>query len=162
MANFGNETIEASTGQLSNNILGTGFAANQDGNIESMTAYITPTGSRLVKYAIYDTSDNLLGQTQEITAGSGAGWYTASFTVPVAVTNTTTYRLVAWANGSFQCTIARASETGVGRFRGLTYTANFPDPGGTTTNNFRYSIYATYAAAGGATNPGYISPFGWK
>lgn len=145
MDTFGNTTVEGATGQLSNNILGTGFPATKNGEIESISAYLNPTGgARLVKFAMYDTSDNLIAQTVEITASSGAGWYTAPFATPVPVTNGVTYRLLAWANGSFQCTIARTSQTGVGRLRAMTYGASFPDPGGTSANNFRYSIYATY------------------
>lgn len=142
---IGNDTVEASTGTLSNNILGTGFAAPQDGYIRSITAYLNPTGTtRVATYAVYDTSDNLIAQTEEIVLGSGSGWYTANFSAPVQVTNGVTYRLVAWADGSFAVTIARASQTGVGRFQALTYTGTYPDPASTTTNNFRYSIYATY------------------
>lgn len=147
MAIFGNDTIEASTGQLSGNILGLITTSGAAGFIESISAYLTPTGTRLVKFAIYDAAtDALIAQTEQISISGGAGWRTAYFTTPPAINASTSYYLVGWANGSFQCTIARASATGAGRFRGIAYSANFPDPSGTSNNPFRYSIFATYLA----------------
>lgn len=145
---FGNTNVEASTGQLSNNILGLVATSGGAGDIESISAFLAPTGTRNVKYALYRASDDsLVAQTQEIQVSGTADWFTADFASPVAVDASTSYYILAWADGSFQCTIARASQNSAGRFRGITYTTNFPDPSGTSNNNFIYSIFATYADA---------------
>ena len=163
----GNTDIEASTGQLSGNILGNLITPTETGVIESISAYLVPTGTRNVVFGIYDASDDsLLGTTQPI-AISGSGWFTGVFDTPVNVTASSNYYILANADGSFQCTIARAAETGAGRFVANAYTGAMPDPSGTANNNFRYSIFARYkfdveasTASGDASNadPPNLSP----
>lgn len=149
MANFGNESIEASAGQLSGNILGLVATSGDAGNIESLTAYLTPSGTRNVVMAIYDaTDDSLVGTTNPISI-STTGWHTAEFPSPVAVEASHTYYLLANADGAFQCTMARAAQASGGRFTTHAYDGTMPDPSGTGNNNFRYSIYATYEEAAG-------------
>lgn len=143
---FGNKNVEASTGQMSGNILGSVSTSYQAGKIASITAYLAPTGTtRKAKFALYKASDDsLVGQTQEITLNAGTGWYTATFTTPVDVLAATNYYIVGWADGSSQVTIARSALTNGGRLLTTAYAANFPNPSGTANNNFKYSIYATY------------------
>lgn len=145
MATLGNTTIEASTGQLSQNILGQVSVLSEDAKVSSISAYLNSNNSaRVAKFALYSaTSGSLLAQTQAISLPTGAQWHTANFAVPVVLTPDT-YYILGWADGSSAVTIARTAATGAGRSRALTYAANFPDPHGTSTNNFRYSIYATY------------------
>lgn len=155
---FGNTTQEASSGQLSGNMLGLVATSGSAGNIESITVYLTPSGTRNIVCGLYRQSDDaLIGTTTPGTAGAGAGWYTFTFPSPVAVAAATDYYIMTNSDGSFQCTIARASESSAGRFASKTYDGTLPDPSGTSNNNFRYSIYATYEAASGGSRRVIIS-----
>jgi len=152
MANFGNESIEASTGQLSNSMLGLVSSATATGKIESITAYLAPTGTRLVKYALYEASDDsLLGITAEISVSS-TGWHKADFSTSVDVNSASSYYIMAISDGSFAITIARASSATAGRYKAQAYGDGFPDPSATSNNNFVYSIYATYEESAPDTN----------
>lgn len=148
MATFGNTTVYGATGQLSDNILGTGPVPATAGDIASISAYLNSNNAaRKAKFAIYKASDDsLVAQTDEITLPTGAQWHTANFASPVSLP-AGDYYILAWADGSFAVTIAREAASGAGRFRAIAYTGSFPNPSGTTNNNFRYSIYATYADA---------------
>lgn len=142
---MGNTSAQTSTGQLSNNILGAVAIAPISGSLVSMSAYLTPTGTRNVRFGVYRASDDaLIGTTAETSISGAAGWYTFNLTSSVSVTAGSTYYLLGVADGSTQCTIARDAETGGGRFLAYTYAA-LPDPSGTAGNNFRYSVYASYA-----------------
>lgn len=140
---FGNTAIEASTGQLSGNILGNVSTPSAHGHIESITAYLAPTGTRNVVYGLYDAAtDALLGTTTPISI-STTDWHTGTFSTPIKVSSQKSYYILANTDGSFQCTIARASASSAGRFVAKAYDGTMPDPSGTANNNFRYSIYAT-------------------
>src|SRR5690606_40729292 len=66
------------------------ISSGDAGDIESITAYLTPSGTRAVKFALYHAgTDALVGQTEEISVSGSAGWFTANFTTPVAVAAST-------------------------------------------------------------------------
>lgn len=68
---------------------------NSSGNftVRSMRAYCSKITNDLGRLAIYDTSGNLLGETEDFVGAGALRWYEANLITPVAVTNATDYYL---------------------------------------------------------------------
>lgn len=112
-------------------------------------------GNVTVTYGVYKQSDNtkvLNTNVYEDTnfAGSSTGWYSIPATGSAVAS--TSYWLYEWGtnNGSTSDTDIYYDTGGNGVNKTLSYGGSWPDPlTGTTTDNLKYSIYATYTASGG-------------
>jgi hypothetical protein len=147
---FGNNTILGSTANLEHWILGAQYTTPAGGpyNLTKITAYLLEAdATRLIKFAVYDSSNNLIAQTEERSIpASSAAWYDFDFTEPFPVLNgATDYILVGWAGAGLGALNAYygAGTTNQGHYRNLDYAANFPDPGGFLEYNYQYSYYGT-------------------
>ena len=147
---FGYETQGASPVGLANEIRGTAYLNEVGaGNVDSISAYINGWGSsELLKYAIYDNSDDLVGVTVEGSAGAGAGFIELAASGSFGVSDDTTYHLDAWADSAMD--VYYDSESVDRHYKGSAYNGTYPDPfdGSSGTNSYRYSIFCTFAAGG--------------
>ncbi len=153
-ATFGNETIESTNTSLQNNIYGSQYTMGSiSGTADNISWYVNDRGGTAgnkSKGAVYDTSDNLIGSSDEVTPGSdGAGWQEASAATAFALSASTDYILVAWANfgSNIRFKFIGATQT---RWRNLaedydTASGAYPDPGGlTTSSTLDASIHVDY------------------
>jgi hypothetical protein len=145
----GNTTIFGST-STSANRRAMPFTMPEDGTIETVTMYHAGGSGGLI-LGVYDgasTPQNRLGVTNSTTINSGAGWQTINLQSPVFVAGGSTVWL-AWV---YQSNPGIAYQTGSpGRYQSsATWSGGMPDPFGSGSQaNYLYSIYATYAPAGG-------------
>ena len=162
---FGYTTAGASLTLLENSIKGSRFTATENGTGSSMSWYmLKAAASTVAKANIYSSPDSTPnpitnGSTNEATlTPSTSSWETASFTSAPSFVVSTEYLLVAWAPsvvGSQQIYYDVGS-AGQGTASSLTY-GTWPDPLVETDDTNKYSIYATYTAAGGASTPSITS-----
>jgi hypothetical protein len=126
------------------------FTMPENGNICSVTMYHAGGSGGLI-LGVYDgegTPQNRLGVTNSTTINSSAGWQTIDLTSPAYVAGGSTVWL-AWV---YQSNPGIRYQTGSpGRYQSSdTWSGGMPDPFGTGSQaNYLYSIYATYAPAGG-------------
>lgn len=152
MPNIGTQTIGPTPRQVNATARGISVTMAEDGTLSSITAYLddSVTGDTFGA-AIYDSAGNRLQTSTTRTDISTAGWYTfTGFTQ--ALTNGSSYYLVAGSGDS----VGNANayyDTGTGYAVTISGTITWP-----ATNDFpansdarQYSIYATYATAGGST-----------
>lgn len=151
-ATFGYTGTGASTANLDSKIRGSAFSLSENGDVTSMTAYLTKVGggASSINVAIYTDAEVLVQGGTAITSNPATGAQT--FTIASSLT-AATYDLVAWANGNLFATHGMAYDTGAGHeiyYNGSAYgsfPASFtPNVDGTGA---RYSIYATYTADAG-------------
>ena len=147
--NFGYTTIGSSTYSIEDTIYGSQFATPTYGvTAQSITAYITVSSAHNVKAAIYTSSGALVASSSDvpITAATD-GWVTFTLTNPTALTASTNYVLVVWANnptGSDTATVSRDSLSGGSRVVTLTY-GTWPNSVTFTTGNYEASLYCNYS-----------------
>jgi nitrogen fixation-related uncharacterized protein len=148
-ATFGNTETGTSRRNTENTIVGSIFTLTENGEAQSITAYIGMTvSSKNMKCAIYRHSDlSLVAQTEEKAPAVATTWVTFNFINKPILTANTEYLLVAWSysgsgNAYLYCT---TGTTGQGCYRSQTYGANFPDPLPSPTYETRsYCIYCIY------------------
>ena len=128
------------------------FTLAEDGTISSITAYLRLTSTAKYKFAIYDSSKNLLAVTEEGTASDNtARWYTLSLATPLSL-SAGDYYLAAhtsWYNASGVIAYD-AGFTGKDTGYDTTlYSSGFPDPAAFNSSSTvrQYSIYATYTTS---------------
>ncbi len=144
---FGYETEGGSTKRIIDTISGSWFNLDEPADISEITSYIEYSGpaTQYYKNAIYDKSDASLEGVSEETSGYDPGmsyiskWITHTISLTIS---TGDYYLVGWADGGF-LNLYYDSSTDKGSYQDKTYN-NFPDPWSPTTENKKYSIYATY------------------
>jgi len=154
--NFGYETRGGSSASIKNGIRGYRSTCTYGGNAKSITVWLrVTTASKRVRCAIYDTSYNLIAQTEERTIPAGTNnWQTFNFAAPYPQLSAgTDYWLVAWgqsASGVLEI-YYDSGPSGVGLYTGRTYSsAGFPSSlTSPTIQSRRYSIYCTYEYVGG-------------
>ncbi|NIM13446.1 MAG: PKD domain-containing protein [Candidatus Aminicenantes bacterium] len=145
----GNTTVFGST-SVSANRRAMPFTMPENGNICSVTIYHAGGSGGLI-LGVYDgegAPQNRLGVTNATTINSSAGWQTINLTSPAYVAGGSTVWL-AWV---FQSNPGIRYQTGSpGRFQSSdTWSGGMPDPFGSGSQaSYLYSIYATYAPAGG-------------
>lgn len=78
-----------------------------------------------MKYAIYDSSNNLLGQTEEITISDGYSWQSANLETPVNITKGSQYVFaVWWETGSINLYLKNITD--ITGYKSLEYTGDYP------------------------------------
>src|SRR3990172_5903752 len=154
---FGYESIGASNASIEDVIRGTVYSITESGDITKLTVAIDNDNTvHELKGAIYLRSDDSLkGVTNETTNVDAVGpftWLDLSFGSPVAV-SATNYALVAWSNTELGIFVIAYDAVSVDRYGKASTYGTFPDPfdGTSGTASFKYSIYATYTAAGGGS-----------
>jgi vibriolysin len=126
------------------------FTMPENGNICSVTMYHAGGSGGLI-LGVYDgmgAPQNRLGVTPTTTINSSAGWQTINLTSPAYVAGGSTVWL-AWV---YQSNPGIRYQTGSpGRFQSSQgWSGGMPDPFGSgSQTSYIYSIYATYAPAGG-------------
>jgi hypothetical protein len=140
-------------GSITRYITGGYYEATESGTVTKITARIAPwdTNDR-VSGAIYKESDNsLVGEFDEITPPSSFNWNDLTADGEINIT-AQDYWLLLWGNreGSIDhnegCALQYDS-TGDGGTRTDSNYATWPDPITLTSQNRKYSIYATYTEA---------------
>jgi len=144
---FGYTNVGASTASIENRIWVFDATAPSSGDAIKITAYIhkTSTGTHNYKFAIYNSSKNLLEETTEYsTSTAETSWITLNLITKEPLTGSNVYKLCAWGN-SASLALEIHYDTGTGAsYRDLTYLPNYPNPLGATTNIARnLSIYCT-------------------
>lgn len=141
-----------------NGVWATNYTAPATGTVQNITAYINVGGShgsqvgKHFKFAIYDSSRNLLGQTNEWTISlldTYPDWYTLSMVTPQAITSGQVYFLGVWGesipSGSLS-SYGTSNTSFTTILNSSTYGANFPNPLGIgSTLHYHQSIYANYS-----------------
>lgn len=163
MATFGSTaTTTATTNDIATEsfnsciVVGGSFTLSEDGRVSSIQAYTGGTNSETgvsVKYAIYNSSRNLLCQTESSSYDiSGNQWVIRSLTEPYNLT-AGTYWLCGIGNGlemedSGSTLYIYANNTGgSGRYQTMgSGDFSFPDTFNGSTDALLYDIYATYTA----------------
>ncbi|MGQ9725831.1 MAG: hypothetical protein ACUVQL_01730 [Candidatus Bathycorpusculaceae bacterium] len=148
-ATFGNTATGTSRRNTENYIVGSIFTLTENGEAQSITAYIGMTVSpKNMKCAIYRYSDlSLVAQTEEKAPAVATAWVTFNFINKPILTANTEYLLVAWSywgagSAYLYYTPGTANQ---GCYRSQPYEANFPDPLPPVTYEARsYCIYCTY------------------
>ncbi|MEM3759906.1 MAG: hypothetical protein QXZ02_02190 [Candidatus Bathyarchaeia archaeon] len=146
---FGNTGIGTSSRNTENAIVGSVFTLTENGEAQSITAYIGMTvSSKNMKCAIYRYNDlSLVAQTEEKTVNVATGWVTFNFINKPILTANTQYLLVAWSySGTGNAYLYYTTgTTNQGCYRSQTYGTNFPNPLPSPTYEARaYCIYCTY------------------
>jgi hypothetical protein len=95
---------------------------------------------------IYDNSGNYLGASDVLENGvtTTVGYVDFTFTTPVAVTSSSTYRAYAWADaaGTGDLYLAYEDETSAGRGFAATW-PTYPDPESSSVHNRNYAVEVT-------------------
>ncbi len=147
---FGDQNPESNTASIEDNIRGSSFIASQTGTLQSISACVqTSTKAENMKASIYDSSYNLIAQTQEVSVPKNTnGWVTFNFGTAPSVTVGTSYFLVAWSqssSGNGYIYYSTSGSANQGYSQAQTYASNWPNPlSGGSLNNYKYSIYANY------------------
>lgn len=129
-----------------NRIRGSYKTATEDGDVTSISFYTSDwTAGNKIKCALYESSNNKLGETEELTTGQvGGGWVTFNFASPISITNGTAYSIVVFieTDGKYYY------DGGVGN-NGVIGTGTYPTfPASLSLSTTEYSVYATYTAVG--------------
>ncbi|MGQ9530342.1 MAG: hypothetical protein ACUVTC_02775 [Candidatus Bathycorpusculaceae bacterium] len=148
-ATFGNTATGTFRRNIESYIVGSIFTLTENGEAQSITAYIEMTvSSKNMKCAIYRYSDlSLVAQTEEKAPAVATTWVTFNFINKPILTANTEYLLVAWSywgagSAYLYYTPGTANQ---GCYRSQPYEANFPDPLPPVTYEARsYCIYCTY------------------
>jgi len=156
---FGYETVGASYSDANNKIMGSVFTISESGAAESITAYISETGTRTYRFGIYKHDDSsFIGETESTTpsATTSAKWHTLNFYDPKpSLTANTEYVLVVKVHKyGGRYFYYDSGETNQGHYQSISWTngePDWPNPASFTHNNNKYSIYCTYTAEAGAT-----------
>lgn len=153
MPNLGRETIGATAQNFENYMLGNPVTMPEDGNVESITAYIAESSTNNeheIKGVLYDSSGNVLGETSAAaTATTTPSWLTFTFSSPVAVLASTDL-VVAVAAGGGSGIVSCYRDTGSsgdGRQASIPAFPTIPNPTTLSQNTYQLSIYLTYTAA---------------
>jgi len=123
-----------------------------DGVADSMSAYVRMTigsGKAKIKMALYDTSANLIGETDEIEPTVGtAAWVTATFSAPKpSLTAGVLYQLVVITDNilvQIGVTGRQLKPPYWNRHDHIAYEDAFEDPATWADSNASLSIYCTY------------------
>lgn len=156
--NFGYQTIGSAGGSsLTNSITGSKYNCPIGARLQSMWVYLTSyvSGSK-VKCAIYDSSLNIVAETEEISTGLTVGaWNPFDVESQVDIT-AGDYWLVAWASGTAAMPYDDG-DTNQGAIDSDTYGDGiWPDPLSPTYYDRKYSIYCRYEERGGPPRRGNI------
>jgi len=147
---FGYESIGATIAGIGDDIVGSEFSLAESGKITSMSLFIYDNfGSfgNAYKMGIYDTSGNFQAESEAGTVPSNfyQDWVTNNFTTPYSINNGN-WVLVAFSNNGGWGMKYDSGETGQG-YRDIDGTwSTFDDPATFTSEDRKYSIYATYTA----------------
>ena len=127
---------------------GTMFNPGISGVAISMSAYISDNGEGF-KMGLYDSDDNLVGNTTEVDALAALSWVTANFTSDPNVSSNTYYRAVVWSDENM--TLRGDASGGKQVFEAIAYGNPWPDPASWTEAGTSriYSIYTTYTPTAG-------------
>ncbi len=154
---FGNEHAGSSVRACANRIVASNTdAAPTDGTMTYMHLYMSSgSGSHdaIVKGAVYDSSLNLVGYTEEGTVDhtSDPEWVVMAFVGTPAITNGQTYYFAVWSSNYGQIQYDAGSDHTYNHYeRSLTY-GTWPDPGGLSLAAYdrQSSIYVDYTTGGG-------------
>jgi hypothetical protein len=158
---FGINTTSTSVYSAGNNtIVGSAFVAGTNGNVTSMTVYGKKNAGTsinlsvgLYQWVADNNAGNLLGSTYEtIVTSTSLAWYTLNVKANIPIVAGTKYFILAYVgNGTgaspvFNCYRSQPSgwKTCVYKTSAGTY-PTFPSPlTGESTNDFQFSMYATY------------------
>jgi hypothetical protein len=160
MANFGYESIGPSWRNISsvNGFAGTVFTLAEAGTISSITCYMgQDSGSGDYLFAIYKADETLVGVTTPAAITNAYDWRTQNLSTPYSAA-AGDYVLGVWTTGTavfskYDTTVnVHWTDTTPGTWS----TLNNPFDGSTAATG-KISIYATYAAGGGATNVVYMT-----
>ncbi|MDI6691534.1 MAG: hypothetical protein QME50_06720 [Candidatus Bathyarchaeota archaeon] len=148
-ATFGNTATGTARRNTENTIVGSIFTLTENGEAQSITAYIGMTvSSKKMKCAIYRYSDlSLIAQTEEKAPAVATTWVTFNFINKPILTANTQYLLVAWSSsgGGYAYLYYTTGTTNKGCYRFQPYGTNFPDPLPSPRYEARsYCIYCTY------------------
>lgn len=129
------------------------YALSEAGTVASITACVNVyAGTAKFKWALFDTSNNKIAQTNEVTRSSTPyDWLSSNLTAP-SVLSAGNYYL--WAKGDPDGSdgVASDSASNISRYESMAYASAFPativSP---TTSDKKMSIYATYTASGGSS-----------
>lgn len=152
---FGKTAIGASNDYWNlGSTIKTDFTLSSDGaTIVNMTGYFSASPTVNLRMCIYDSSDNLLGTTVNVSV-STLGWYTANLN-DTLVLDSGTYGLACFAENTFYMyfdTVTNALERSYGS--GLMQP---PNPFSSTGSyNEEMSIYATYTTETATHTPDYV------
>jgi len=100
MATFGNETVTTAQWSIEDVIRGGIFTTGDEYTqlqADSISAYLYDTASVARKAALYDSSKNLVGGTEEVTSQGSPSWIVFSFEDPKPILDpSTNYYIVVW------------------------------------------------------------------
>lgn len=167
MATIGNTSEFANydwtwEGSGSDSVRGIQVTMPEDGTADSITAFVTTNdAARTVVYSLFDGSGNLLGQSSESAGSHAAG---EELTLALAeesagsldiTSGTTLYICVSFSAGSGAGAVANDGSSNVAY--GGDNQSTYPDIGGPivfgSADQPDYSIYLTYTASGGGSDP---------
>lgn len=152
MATFGNTSdtflsnLSASEGRVHSTGVQT-YSPATSGLAQSITAWLTSTGSARAKFALYNGTA-LLAQTAEVTITT-SGWYTANLTAPLTVSTGINYALAMILTRDSGSAAFRYNKNGVGAngYREESTYPIFTNPASWTImglGNIEFLIYCTY------------------
>lgn len=163
---FGYTTIgTAGTSSIENNITGSIFLMGSlSGTVDSITVYSNPssTASRTYAVAMYFAQGLALvanSPSGTLTPTTGAAWRTHTYATKPIVTANVNYIIAQWGSNGIGTHVIfyDAGTTGQGKKDLATFSTTWPDPMVvSTTNNNKYSIYATYLQNNDQDNDGVI------
>jgi len=143
---FGYETKGSAAITVEDYIRGSKFWVFGEGELNNITVYLyVTTKAHDVKCAIYNSTFNLLGETETLPVPLETNsWVTFSFASVVWLPQNAYYWLLVWADGTAGDVVAYYDGGGVGLYKSASFGDwQTPLTGYTLTSN-KFSIYGTY------------------
>lgn len=155
---FGYNTVGGSTVDLNEVIKASTYTMNDEsGTADSVSVYLTGfTAGKKVKVALYDSGDNLLATSDELTGDGGTGWKTFNIATAPELTALATYTIAIMGDATGGYGMLNKDTGGNNKYywKATTYGA-FPNPfnGDTGTGTDVISAYVTYTVGGAGGDP---------
>ena len=148
---FGENQTGATDRDINDYIWGSKYNCPIPARLRRIYLFIASVGAEYVKCAVYDTSFNLVAETEEkyISAGDQGHWFDIDPDVDVEAGD---YWLVAWAGGPVDIRYDGGA-AGQGCYKSQTY-GSWPDPLSPSTNSDKYTIVCEYEAKTGGRGGG--------
>ena len=160
---FGYTSAGATTATSESTIAGSLFTLGEAGDVTQLNAFVDVATGRATKMAVYDSTGNLEGVSDEVTLVTGDDSTDVTYTLPSNISLTAAdYYLTHWGpsvggtNGVFGDSTGGTSFSDIFR----TYDGSYPDPVSYTegSGTFKISMYATYEEAQGSGGGGVQPP----
>lgn len=147
--NFGNDNAEVLWMTIKNQIRATKFTTDQKYTATAIVARLDGEAgvARNAKGAIYDSSLNLVAETDEVAIGFGVAWVTFNFPLPISLAVGQDYWFAVWGTiGGANDILLAYHAGGINQFASDNILYNgYPDPlVPDGYGNFEASIYITY------------------